>query len=353
MEKLLNLPFSVDFNRSDVLAKLSETNYKIGELNGLLRILPNPAIMLSLIQVSESKSSSAIENILSTYDDIFKAQVSLNARNEPAKEILNYRSAIETGFRELKQNGFISTNSLVQIQSEIEPMKPGIRRIPGTVVLNTETGEVVHRPPQSESEIRSYLENLERYINLELDAYDPLIRMALIHFQFECIHPFYDGNGRTGRILNILYLVLKEKISQPILFLSAYLIQNRNRYYQLIKAGQENPEGLVDFVLFMLEGLRITATGTVRMIENIQNRIEITQKLMKESLPEIYRYEIVEHLFKFPVTNNRTFCDDLGVTKNTATRYLKALVSQGFLTESSSGKEVLYRNPLLDQIYND
>ena len=211
------LPFYVDLNKIDVLKELNTANHHIGELKGILKLLPNPGIVLSLINLSESKDSSAIENIITTYDEIFKVIVSKASTGGKPKEVINYKLAIDHGLMIMRQKGFMSTNMLVEIQNVIEPNKGGIRKLPGTVIINDRTNEVVHTPPQNETEIRDLMHNLELFINQNED-YDPLIQMALIHFQFESIHPFYDGNGRTGRILNILYLVLKEKMSACTLF---------------------------------------------------------------------------------------------------------------------------------------
>lgn len=208
---MYNLPYEVNLNSIEILKQLSVANNNIGELKGILNLLPNPKLILSLILIRESKDSSAIENIITTYDQIFKEIVSKNPSGGKPKEVVNYKLAIEHGLQLIRRNHFIGTNTLVEIQEIIEQNKGGIRKLPGTVIINDATKEIVHTPLQNEKLIREYMYNLEQYINLESE-YDPLINMALIHFQFESIHPFYDGNGRTGRILNILYLVLKNKI---------------------------------------------------------------------------------------------------------------------------------------------
>ena len=210
------LPFDLNLDDIDILKALSNANNKIGELNGLVKALPNQNIILNAVILGEAKESSEIENIVTTYDRIFKE--------------ITYRQAILHGFKLLNDNGFISTNMLVEIYRIIEPSVGDIRKIPGTVILNTKTNEILHAPPQNESKIRECLSNLEKYINYpELENADPLIKMGLIHFQFESIHPFHDGNGRVGRILNILYLVLEHKINIPILYLSKYINAHKKR----------------------------------------------------------------------------------------------------------------------------
>jgi Fic family protein len=337
------LPFRINLNEVEILKELNTANYNIGELKGLLRILPNPRIVLSLINLSESKDSSAIENIITTYDEIFKGIVSKTPIAGKAKEVINYKYAIGHGLSVIREKGFISTNMLVEIQNVIEPNKGGIRKLPGPVIINDKTNEVVHMPPQNETEILELMHNLELFINQNND-YDPLIQMALIHFQFESIHPFYDGNGRTGRILNILYLVLKEKLSEPILYLSKYIMENKTEYYDLLKKCNEDIDNIRDFVLYILKGISETSLYTVNLILRINQSIDLTKEMMKKRLPDIYRYEIVDHLFSNMYTKNEFFRENLDVSRATATKYLKLLEKEGFIVSEQLGKEVIYKN---------
>ena len=337
------LPFHVDFNEVDILKEINTANHHIGELKGILKLLPNPKIVLSLVNLCESKDSSAIENIMTTYDEIFKEIVSKKPMGGKPKEVINYKHAMDRGLLVMRQKGFISTNILVEIQSIIEPNKGGIRRLPGTVIMNDKTNEVVHTPPQNETEIRELMHNLELFIN-QNDDYDPLIQMALIHFQFESIHPFYDGNGRTGRILNSLYLVLKEKLSEPILYLSNYIMENKQQYYTLLKQCNEDIANIKDFVIYILKGISETSKNTINLILRINQSIEITKDMMKNRLPDIYRYEIVEHLFSFMNTKNEFFRENLNISRATATKYLKLLEKEGFIISEQLGKEVIYKN---------
>lgn len=337
------LPFYVDLNKLDILKELNTANHYMGELKGILKLLPNPGIVLSLINLSESKDSSAIENIITTYDEIFKEIVSKTPLGGKPKEVINYKSAIDHGFLLMRQKGFISTNVLEEIQNVIEPNKGGIRKLPGTVIINDKTNEVVHTPPQNETEIRELMHNLELFIN-QNDEYDPLIQMALIHFQFESIHPFYDGNGRTGRILNILYLVLKEKISVPVLYLSKFIMENKEQYYVLLKKCNEDIANIKDFVLYILKGISETSKNTTNLILRINQSIELTKEMMKKRLPDVYRYEIVEHLFSYMYTKNEFFRENLNISRATATKYLKLLEKEGFIVSEQLGKEVIYKN---------
>lgn len=346
------LPFDVELNTVEILKQLSQANNAIGELKGVLNLLPNPKLILSLIQISESKDSSAIENIITTYDEIFKELVTKKSSNGNPKEIVNYKRAIEKGIALIREKGHISTNIIVEIQSIIEQNRSGIRKLPGTVIINDRTKEIVHTPPQNEEDIRTLLQNLEQYINLDTDL-DPLIDMALLHFQLESIHPFYDGNGRTGRILNVLYLVWKEKIQEPILYLSRFIIQNKNEYYALLKQCNEDISNIVLFVQYILKGIFETSRHTTQLILQINNAIEITKEEMKRRLPDIYRFEIVEHLFSYMYTKNEFFRTDLNIARATATKYLKALEAEGFILSEKVGKEVIYKNVQLFNIVNE
>lgn len=350
MEKLNTLPFNIDLNTIDILKKLNIANNSIGELKGLVNILPNPNLILSLINVSESKDSSAIENIITTYEDIYKELVTKVTVSKASKEVLNYKKAIEYGYKELNNKKFISTNSIVQIQELVEPNKGGIRKLPGTVIMNMETSEIVHIPPQDEAEIRELLKNLEDYMNTEND-YDPLINMALIHYQFESIHPFYDGNGRTGRILNILYLVLKNKIQTPILYLSKYIIENKSEYYELLKECNEDIISITKMVMFILDGVIETSRYTIDLILRINELINMTKIEMKTRLEDVYSEELVNHLFGYLYTKNEFFRNELHISRPTATKYLKALEKEGFLVSERVGKEVVYKNIQLLNIF--
>lgn len=345
------LPFKVDLDTIEILKQLNKANNAIGELKGIINLLPNPAIILSLLSVSESKDSSAIENIVTTYEDIYKEMISKINISKASKEVSNYKSAILYGYSELMKKGYISTNSIVNTQKHIEPNKGGIRKLPGTVIKNTDTDEVVHTPPQNENDIRDLLKNLVDFINND-HLYDALINLALIHFQFESIHPFYDGNGRTGRIINILYLVLNQKIQQPILYLSKYIIDNKTEYYDLLKLCNEDITQISKFVMYILKGIELTSKNTISLIMRINELIGMTHKEMKLRLPDIYSKEIVRHIFSYIYTKNEFFRNQLSISRPTATKYLKALEKKGFLVSERVGKEVLYKNIQLLNLFD-
>jgi Fic family protein len=351
MIKMKTLPFDINLDTVKILKELNLANNSIGELKGVMNLLPNPNIILSLLAVGESKDSSAIENIITTYEDIYKEMITKKPISRAAKEVNNYKKAMDTGYDELKNNGFISTDTLVRIQEIIEPNKGGIRKLPGTVIKNMDTNEIVHTPPQSESDIRDLLKNLEKYLN-NVDEYDPLIQLALIHFQFESIHPFYDGNGRTGRILNILYLVMKGKINQPILYLSKFIIENKNKYYELLKICNQDIKNIDEFVSYILKGIYETSNYTISMILRVNELINITKETMKLRLSDIYSDELITHLFSYLYTKNEFFRESLNISRPTATKYLKALEKEGFLVSERVGKEVVYKNIQLLNIFD-
>lgn len=342
-----NLPFAGNFDDKDILKKLSQANNRIGELNGVIRLLPNPSIILNAIILGEAKESSEIENIVTTYDEIFK-ELTLKTTDSASKEVVNYRSAMNFGFAQLAERGFLSVNTIVKIHHIIEPDKGGIRVLPGTVIKNTRTGEMIYTPPQNEAEILQFLSNFEKYYNEDTpDELDALIKMAILHYQFEAIHPFYDGNGRTGRILNILFLVQKGKIRQPILYLSKYINQHKDEYYRLIQAIQTDATQVKPFVLFMLQAVCEMCDFTIRFIDSFHGAMAKAEKLMKEKCPKIYEPEIIQHLFNDFYTKNELFRSRIGVSRNTAGVVLKELEKQGFLVSEKVGKEVLYKNTFL------
>ncbi len=341
------LPFNFNFDDADILKPLNTVNHTLGQLNGAINLLPNPYIIFNAITLGEAKESSAIENIVTTFDELFKEMS--YSENEPApKEVVNYRQAMLKGFGLLKEDGFISVNHIVQIHRIVVPETGDIRKLPGTVIVNTKTGEVLHTPPQSEAEIREYLTNLEKYINMpELEDIDPILKMAVIHFQFESIHPFYDGNGRTGRMLNILYLTLAKKIDLPILYLSKYINQNRAEHYERLNAVQADLSRLKEYLLFMIEGVRRMSEFTLQFITAFTDTMNTASALVKERCPKIYSQQLIEHLFFDFYTRNEYLCEKLGISRNTAGKYLHELADAGILIEEKADKMKIYKNAFL------
>lgn len=341
------LPFNdYDLKTPKILEALNEATRSLAELKGLASSIPNQHILINAITINEAKDSSAIENIVTTHDSIYKVLTESGFKEVAAKEVVDYRSAIWRGYEIIKEKGFISTNVIVELQSMIEPNKTGIRKTPGTNLVNSKTGEIIYTPPQAESEIRDLLKNLEDYINNNGDEVDPLIKMALIHYQFETIHPFYDGNGRTGRILNVLYLVLNNLLTSPILYLSNYINKSKDTYYKLFNEFRENNK-YEEWIIYILKGIEITSKNTIDLIKQIQNEMESYKEKFMTKLPKIYSDELLYSLFYEIYTRINYIENRCGVTRQTATTYLNSLVDNGLLEYEKVGRESIYKNTRL------
>lgn len=338
------LPFNdYDLKTPRILETLNEASRSLAELKGFANSIPNQHILINAITINEAKDSSAIENIVTTHDSIYKVLTESGFKEEAAKEVVDYRSAIWHGYEIIKEKGFISTNVLVELQSMIEPSKIGVRKTIGTNLVNSVTGQIIYTPPQSESEIRDLLKNLEEYINDFDDGIDPLIKMALIHYQFESIHPFYDGNGRTGRILNVLYLVLNNLLDSPILYLSNFINKNKSDYYRLFTEFREN-NNYEDWIVYILKGIEETSKNTIELIKRIQKEMELYKNEFIEKLPKIYSDELLDSLFYEVYTRINYIEDRCGVTRQTAATYLNSLVDAGLLEYEKVGRESIYKN---------
>jgi Fic family protein len=262
------LPLAFELESKEVLKKVISANRALATLNGVAKIIPNQAILINSLVLQEAKDSSEIENIITTHDEIYQLAVDKTGVSQSAKEVQNYRQALLKGFQLVKEYELLLTKHILEIQQELEQNSAGIRKQSGTVLKNPSTGEVKHIPPQNPSDIVELLTNLESYINNDaLEDIDPLIKMAIIHFQFESIHPFYDGNGRTGRIINILYLVLKGLLNLPILYLSSYIIEHKNDYYERLQ-GVQIEQDWQSFIMYMLDSVEQTSLSTIKLIES-------------------------------------------------------------------------------------
>lgn len=330
-----------------VYKELAQANRALGELKGYAESIPNQHILINAMTLNEAKDSSEIEQIVTTHDELYRAMSSNSITSSQAKEVLNYRKGLWHGYEFVKKNGFIHTNILVEIHGMIEPNKGSIRKLPGTALENSATGEVIYTPPQTETEILNWLRNLEEYINND-QAEDPLIQLAFIHYQFEAIHPFYDGNGRTGRILNILFLVLKDLLNSPILYLSKYILQTKAEYYNLLRNIQENKEKAIDnWIIYILRGVRITSQETLGFVKRIIRSMDEYGQSLKEKCPKIYSKELVDTLFYEFYTRTSYVEERLGISRRTAYTYLKQLEENGFISSEKIGKERVYKNPVL------
>lgn len=351
--KLEMLPYkNVNLKTNKVLEQLTLSSRALAELKGYSNIIPNMHILINAVTINEAKDSSAIENIVTTHDDIYKVLTESGYKEENAKEVVDYRNAIWLGYEEIKKDGYINTNTIVKIQGTIEHNNAGIRKLPGTELKNSITGETIYTPPQSEQEIRGYLKNLEDFINNNEDGIDPLIKVCLIHYQFESIHPFYDGNGRTGRILNILYLVLNNLIDNPILYLSKYINKTKQEYYKLFNEVRNN-NNFEDWILYILKGIEITSKETIILIEKIQNEIKNYKEEFISKLPKIYSKELLESLFYEVYTKISYIEKACNVTRLTAASYLNQLEEVGLLESEKVGRERLYKNVRLIKLLSE
>lgn len=350
---LETLPYkNINLKTSKILEQLTLSSRALAELKGYANTIPNMHILINAVTINEAKDSSAIENIVTTHDDIYKVLTESGYKEENAKEVVDYRNAIWLGYEEIKKDGYINTNTIIKVQGTIEHNNAGIRKLPGTELKNSITGETIYTPPQNEEEIRKYLKNLEDFINDNENNIDPLIKVCLIHYQFESIHPFYDGNGRTGRILNILYLVLNKLIDSPILYLSKYINKTKQEYYKLFNEVRDN-NNFEDWILYILKGIEITSKETIKLIEKIQTEMKDYKEEFRSKLPKIYSKELLESLFYEVYTKISYIEKACDVTRITATSYLNQLEEIGLLESEKVGREKLYKNTRLIKLLSE
>ncbi|UCN00923.1 Fic family protein [Sulfurimonas sp. SWIR-19] len=326
---MIKLPLKTNPETQTTLKKAISASRALAKLNGVAKIIPNSAILINSLVLQEAKDSSAIENIITTHDELFRAGLDISDITNEAKEVQNYRQALLKGYELVKDNHLLLKKYIIEIQKELEQNDAGVRRQSGTVLKNAVTGEVVFTPPQDYETIQELLDNLEHYINEENEI-DPLINMAIIHYQFESIHPFYDGNGRTGRIINILYLVLKDLLELPILYLSRYITKNKADYYRLLQEIRTK-ENWEEWILYMLDGIEETSYETIELIENINSLMQQIQIIVKEQLPKLYSKDLIEILFMHPYTKIEFLVNGLKISRQTASKHLKELEKIGVL----------------------
>jgi len=333
----------------EILRQTNKSTAALAELKGIAKTIPNQAMRVNAIVLQEAKDSSEIENIITTQDELYKALTVNKTHMSPeTREVVNYRKAIFHGFDLAKSQGFLRVNDIVAIQQELVDNTAGIRSTPGTVLKNDTAGEVVYTPPQDKAEILDLLTNFINHFNQQ-DDLSPLINLAILHYQFESIHPFYDGNGRTGRILNILYLILNELIDVPILYLSSYIIANKPEYYRLL--NQTNRTGKwEEWIMFMLKAVESTSKDTIEKITNIKYQLDSTIIKVQEKAPKVYRKELVELLFEQPYSKIEFVVNKLGVERKAASRYLKELEDIGIVESQKVGRVTLYINKELIEI---
>jgi Fic family protein len=347
------LPPTQDLETKAVLKACIGARTALAELKQAGQLLPNQGLLINMLPLLEAKDSSEIENIVTTNDRLFQyAQTGEETQADPAtKEALRYRTALYEGFRALKDRP-LSTSTAVAVCSTIKGTAMDIRKVPDTKIANTKTKQTIYTPPVGEQLIRDLLTNWERYLHADDDT-DPLIRMAVCHYQFEAIHPFTDGNGRTGRVLNGLFLIERGLLTLPILYLSYYILRHKSEYYRLLREVTQN-QAWEEWVLYMLEAVTETAHWTLRKIETVRQLSEHTNDYIKQELPKIYSRELVDKIFEQPYCRIQTLVDANIAQRQTASGYLKKLTEIGVLTEIIAGKEKLFlHSKLLELMTTD
>ncbi len=338
------LPLAQVLETKTVFKKTISANVALARLNGATALIPNQAVLINSLILQEAKDSSEIENIITTHDDLYRSTIDQTNLSQSVKEVRYYGEALRKGFELVTQNKLLLTKDIVQVQSILEKNDAGIRKQGGTKLKNDQTGEVIFTPPQYENDIRDALANLEQYINdSELDDIDPLIKMAIIHHQFETIHPFYDGNGRTGRILNILYLVLNELLDLPILYLSRYITTHKADYYRLLQTVRTD-QAWEEWILFMLDGIEQTANQTITLIHQVDELMQQTASEIQALSTKLYSKDLLEALFVHPYTKIEFIEQRLNITRQTASKHLKQLEEIGILHSTKLGNSKYFIN---------
>ncbi|MFZ4591506.1 MAG: Fic family protein [Ignavibacteria bacterium] len=352
--KIEVLPPRATLETGAVLKQLVSAHRFLAELKGKSQTIPNENILISTLTLQEAKDSSAIENIITTQDELFKAQLFEKfIENASAKEVSRYADALRQSFYMVRESKLITSDTLLTVQKILEKNDAGFRRLPGTKLINESTGDVVYTPPQDYDTIIRLIDNLVEFINDDrLSSVDPLVKMALLHYQFETIHPFYDGNGRTGRILNILYLVLKDLLSLPILYLSRFIINNKNDYYKLLQDVRDTGNW-EDWILYNLKGIEETSRETILLIEEIRKLMQNYKHKIRKELPRIYSQDLLNNLFKHPYTKIDFLMEDLNISRITAARYLNLLVKKGFLEKLKLKNSNFYVNMPLFNLFKE
>ncbi len=348
--ELKPLPPSVDLESKAILKKVASAHRYLAELKGVSASIPNQALLINTLTLQEAKDSSAIENIITTHDELYKEELFPEfAMSASAKEVQRYVSALRTGFQLVQEHGLITNQYILKIQAELEMNEAGFRKQAGTVLKNQQTGEIIYTPPQDPTTILDLMRNLEIFINDDsfFDA-DPLVKVAVLHHQFESIHPFYDGNGRTGRILNVLYLVQKGLLDIPVLYMSHAIIRRKDLYYKLLQEVRTH-QSWEEWILYILGVIEETAQQTIKTINLIKAAlIDYKQRIQDQF--KFYSQDLINNLFFHPYTKIDFVIHELKVGRITATKYLDTLSKAGFLKKEKIGRSNYYINVKLFEI---
>jgi Fic family protein len=345
------LPLKIDVETKTILKKTASARGALAELKGVITSIPNENILIETLSLREARESSAIENIISTFAEVYQSSLFADQFASPAaKEVHQYAEALKKGFDLVKSQGLLTNNFILQMHGIIEQNNAGFRKLPGTKLLNDKTGDLIYTPPQDHETIVELMNNLEKFINDdEMMDTDPLIKMAIIHHQFETIHPFYDGNGRTGRIINILYLVQKRLLHLPVLYLSRYIIRHKDDYYRLLQEVRETGNW-EEWILYVLDGVEQTAIESIKLIGDIKKLMQQYKQTIRTELPKLYSQDLLNNLFKYPYTKIDFLERDLEVSNRTASRYLEAMIEKGLVKKQKIGRDNFYLNEPLFQL---
>ena len=352
MNTLRPLPLkdTTSLETREVWVALTEAHRHLAELKGLCASLPNQGILLDTLGIQEAKDSSEIENIITTHDQIFASQ-SDAAVTPAAKEVRHYVSALRTGYEAVRDTSLIRLETVLAVQAELEQNRAGLRRLPGTVLKNEATGKVIYEPPQDAAAVEQLMGNLIDFIHAD-DGLDPLLRMAIAHHQFESIHPFYDGNGRTGRILNLLMMQRDGLLDVPVLYLSRYITTTKADYYRLLQTVRDE-ERWAQWCLYILRGVALTSRSAISSVTALRELMLKTKHTMRDKLPKLYSQDLLNNLFRYPYTKIEFVERELSVSRITAAKYLDQLTAAGFVTKRKIGRTNFYINaPLFALLSN-
>lgn len=339
------LPLKADIETKQVLRQTALASRKLGELKGIVEKIPQPEILIRTLSLQEAKDSSSIESIITTHDQLYKAEIgAIKYSTLAAKEVRTYADALMTVFNKVKANGLITEGIIKEVYRNIKHNNAGYTTTLGKKLTNEKTGETVYTPPQTLEEIETHMRNLEFFINDDSACdIDPLVKMAIIHHQFESIHPFGDGNGRAGRVLNILYLVAKGLLDLPILYLSRFINHNKTDYYKYLQAVRDTGDWET-WILFILKGIEVTADETINFVKGLYDLMLKHKHRIRTNLPSVYSQELINNIFRHPYTKIEFIIKELGVSRPTAMSYMNQLINEGIVTKLKLGRENFYIN---------
>jgi Fic family protein len=351
----LPLPDTANIETPEVLRQAAKAHRRLAELKGVVGTIPNQSILIDTLALQEAKDSSEIEDIITTSDELYQGDAATALYSSlAAKEVHSYAAALKLGFERVRQQKFLRMDDVLAIQATLLESKSGLRTMPGTVLRNQQTGDVVYEPPQDIDTIKNRMGNFLEYFHQadEDTQLDPLVRMAVLHHQFESIHPFYDGNGRTGRILNLLHLFLHDLLDLPVLYLSRYIVRNKSDYYQHLQTVRDTGNWAA-WALYMLQAVETTSRETITLVQSIREQMQSAKSRLRETYPRLYSQDLINNLFRHPYTKIEFIERDLKVSRQTATTYLNKLCNAEFVRKMKVGRTNFYINePLFRLLAN-